>query len=60
VTVFQTCALPHKLMQLAKLVVDDATITSHLTRLRNKIIQIDTTFDHIETVYGLGYRWVDK
>ena len=49
-----------QLMQLAKIVVDDATITSHIKRIRNKIIQRDESFDQIETVYGLGYRWVEK
>ena len=48
-----------QLMQLAKIVVDDATITSHIKRIRNKIIQLDKSFDHIETVYGLGYRWLE-
>ncbi|MFV2058825.1 MAG: proteobacterial dedicated sortase system response regulator [Thiohalomonadales bacterium] len=49
-----------QLMQLAKIVVDDATITSHIKRIRNKIIQLDKSFDHIETVYGLGYRWLEN
>jgi len=49
-----------QLMREAKIVVDDATITSHIKRIRNKIIKIDKTFDHIETVYGLGYRWLEK
>lgn len=49
-----------QLMQEAKIVVDDATITSHIKRIRNKILHIDKTFDHIETVYGLGYRWIEN
>lgn len=49
-----------QLMREAKIVVDDATITSHIKRIRNKIIRLDKTFDHIETVYGLGYRWLEK
>lgn len=49
-----------QLMREAKIVVDDATITSHIKRIRNKIIKLDKDFDHIETVYGLGYRWMEK
>jgi two-component system OmpR family response regulator len=46
-----------QLMEAAKAVVDDSTVTSHIKRLRKKIIAIDETFDCIETVYGMGYRW---
>jgi two-component system OmpR family response regulator len=49
-----------QLMSDAKIVVDDATITSHIKRIRNKFARIDTQFDRIDTVYGMGYRWVDK
>jgi two-component system, OmpR family, response regulator len=45
------------LMRDAKLVVDDGTITSHIKRLRKKFIAVAPEFDHIETVYGMGYRW---
>ncbi len=45
------------LMNAAKLLVDDSTITSHIKRLRRKFEAMDTTFDRIETVYGMGYRW---
>ena len=44
----------------ANLVVDDSTITSHIKRMRRKFIAIDSDFDHIDTVYGLGYRWRDN
>ncbi len=47
-----------QLMQDAKIVVDDATITSHIKRLRNKFIAIDPQFNAIDTVYGMGYRWL--
>ncbi len=47
-----------QLMQDAKIVVDDATITSHIKRLRNKFIAIDPEFSAIDTVYGMGYRWL--
>ena len=37
--------------------VSDRTIDSHIKRLRRKMVEADTDFDEIETVYGLGYRW---
>jgi len=46
-----------QLMEEAKIVVDDATITSHIKRIRKKFQVIDQTFDCIDTVYGMGYRW---
>ncbi len=46
-----------QLMRDAELVVDDATITSHVKRVRAKFLAADPAFDAIETVYGLGYRW---
>ena len=46
-----------QLMRDAELVVDDATITSHIKRIRKKFAAVDTGFDEIETVYGMGYRW---
>ncbi len=46
-----------QLMEDAKIVVDDATITSHIKRIRKKFQQIDKQFDCIDTVYGMGYRW---
>ena len=45
------------LMNAAKLLVDDSTITSHIKRLRRKFEAMDSSFDRIETVYGMGYRW---
>ncbi len=46
-----------QLMREAELTVDDNTITSHMKRIRKKFIAVDATFDEIETVYGMGYRW---
>ena len=46
-----------QLMEAAKAVVDDSTVTSHVKRLRKKFILLDEGFDCIETVYGMGYRW---
>jgi DNA-binding response OmpR family regulator len=28
-------------------------------RVRRKIQQVDPAFDAIQTVYGMGYRWVE-
>ncbi|HEX6178698.1 MAG TPA: response regulator transcription factor [Thermoanaerobaculia bacterium] len=38
--------------------VSDRTIDSHIKRLRRKFEEIDESFAAIETVYGVGYRWV--
>ncbi len=46
-----------QLMQESQMVVDDSTITSHIKRIRKKFLQIDSEFDCIDTVYGMGYRW---
>jgi two-component system OmpR family response regulator len=45
-------------MDAAQAVLDDNTITSHIKRIRRKFIAIDAAFDSIETVYGMGYRWL--
>jgi two-component system, OmpR family, response regulator len=45
------------LMRDARIVVDDATITSHVKRIRKKFVAVDPAFDRIDTVYGMGYRW---
>jgi two-component system, OmpR family, response regulator ChvI len=37
--------------------VDDRTIDSHIKRLRKKFRSVDETFDMIETLYGVGYRF---
>jgi len=46
------------LMREANLVVDDHTITSYIKRIRRKLQAIEPDCDSIETVYGLGYRFV--
>jgi len=48
------------LMRDARIVVDDSTITSHVKRIRRKFAAIDPQFDRIDTVYGMGYRWVSE
>ena len=37
--------------------VDDRTIDSHIKRLRRKFRAVDGSFDAIETLYGVGYRF---
>ncbi|MEM7610929.1 MAG: proteobacterial dedicated sortase system response regulator [Pseudomonadota bacterium] len=46
-----------QLMDAANTILDDNTITSHIKRIRRKFQQLDSEFDDIETVYGMGYRW---
>jgi two-component system OmpR family response regulator len=47
-----------QLMDAANVVLDDNTITSHVKRIRRKFQQLDAQFDALQTVYGMGYRWV--
>jgi two-component system OmpR family response regulator len=49
-----------QLMDAAQAVLDDNTITSHIKRIRRKFLAIDPGFDAIETVYGMGYRWLSE
>jgi two-component system response regulator ChvI len=37
--------------------VDDRTIDSHIKRLRKKFKVVDSEFEMIETLYGVGYRF---
>ena len=48
-----------QLMRDAEMVVDDGTITSHIKRIRKKFLAVDPAFSAIDTVYGMGYRWVE-
>jgi len=40
--------------------VDDRTIDSHIKRLRKKFKAVDDSFDVIETLYGVGYRFKEN
>ena len=40
--------------------VDDRTIDSHIKRIRRKFRAADETFDGIETLYGVGYRYGEE
>ncbi|WP_346838831.1 proteobacterial dedicated sortase system response regulator [Microbulbifer sp. SAOS-129_SWC] len=46
-----------QLMEAARVVLDDNTITSHVKRIRRKFQAADSDFDAIGTAYGMGYRW---
>jgi two-component system, OmpR family, response regulator ChvI len=37
--------------------IDDRTIDSHIKRLRRKFKEGDSSFEEIDTVYGVGYRF---
>ncbi len=37
--------------------VEKNTINGYVRRIRKKFAQIDPQFAHIETVFGVGYRW---
>ena len=37
--------------------VDDRTIDSHIKRIRRKFRAVDSSFDAIETLYGVGYKF---
>jgi two-component system response regulator ChvI len=40
--------------------VDDRTIDSHFKRIRRKFRAVDGSFDAIETLYGVGYRFDEQ
>jgi len=40
--------------------VDDRTIDSHIKRIRRKFRGVDSNFDSIETLYGVGYRFGEE
>ena len=37
--------------------VDDRSVDSHIKRLRKKFRAVDSTFDMVETLYGIGYQY---
>ncbi|MEJ2602963.1 MAG: proteobacterial dedicated sortase system response regulator [Gammaproteobacteria bacterium] len=49
-----------QLMDAANVVLDDNTITSHVKRIRRKFQSLDPDFAAIDTVYGMGYRWLSE
>jgi len=49
-----------QLMAAANVVLDDGTVTSQIKRIRAKFTAVDPGFAAIDTVYGMGYRWVSE
>ena len=49
-----------QLMAAANVVLDDGTVTSQIKRIRSKFCAVDAQFSSIDTVYGMGYRWVGE
>jgi two-component system OmpR family response regulator len=49
-----------QLMAAASTVLDDSSVTSQIKRIRAKFAAIDPAFAAIDTVYGMGYRWVEN
>lgn len=47
-----------QLMAAANVVLDDGSVTSQIKRIRAKFSAVDPGFSAIDTVYGMGYRWV--
>ena len=47
-----------QLMAAANVVLDDGSVTSQIKRIRAKFSAADPNFRAIDTVYGMGYRWV--
>jgi two-component system OmpR family response regulator len=47
-----------QLMTAANTVLDDSSVTSQVKRIRAKFTALDPGFAEIETVYGMGYRWI--
>ena len=47
-----------QLMEAANVVLDPASVTSQIKRIRAKFSVVDKEFSAIEVVRILGYRWV--
>ena len=47
----------NQLMEAANILVDATSISTHIKRIRRKFELADPSFDAIESVYGMGYRW---
>lgn len=48
----------NQLMAAANVVLDDGSVTSQIKRIRAKFAAADPAFSAIDTVYGMGYRWL--
>jgi purine-nucleoside phosphorylase len=49
-----------QLMAAASTVLDDSSVTSQIKRIRAKFAAHDPGFAAIDTVYGMGYRWLES
>lgn len=47
-----------QLMAAANVLLDDGSVTSQIKRIRAKFSTADPDFSAIDTVYGMGYRWI--
>jgi len=48
------------LMKAANIVVEPNTIVAHVKSIRSSFKKIDSEFDSIRTVRGVGYQWLNK
>src|SRR3984893_5726799 len=48
-----------QLIDASNVVLDENNIPSHIKRMRRKFQQIHPAYDAMQTVYGMGYRWVE-
>ncbi|GKV56411.1 hypothetical protein NCCP2222_23580 [Sporosarcina sp. NCCP-2222] len=37
---------------------DDATVTEHIKKIRAKFQEIEPTRSFVQTVWGVGYKWL--
>ncbi|MBA1331249.1 chemotaxis protein CheY, partial [Candidatus Endoriftia persephone str. Guaymas] len=49
-----------QLMEEANILVDAASVSTHIKRIRQKFQQLDAGFSAIDAVYGAGYRWLEN
>ena len=41
-------------------VVNENTVSTHIRRIRRKFQDIDPQFNSIQSVHGVGYRWMNE
>lgn len=41
-------------------IVNENTVSTHIRRIRRKFQEIDESFNCIQSVHGIGYRWVNE
>ena len=51
--------VPHSaLMNAARIIVEQNTVTAHIKAIRDAFRRVDPAFDGIQTERGRGYRWI--